>query len=1197
VITLTPFANTSCDPLADEGEISVKVADATAVPGPHTFTYAWNAGNPLALGTTLLNDGDADGTDGDGDNPGTLKEGTYQVTITNDQSFCASTASTTLFKNSTPVFTQQVLATNQVLCGNDGSLTVTEVKLIDRTGTVQSNATGDFPLTDFQFNWTKPAVAFAQTTAGPALNVGNYPAISFGEYYVSAERITGAPGAKCQSTPFKVDILDRRIFPVGTLTPFANTSCDPAFPEGAISVKVSDGTTVPGPFTYTYAWDNVGNPTPIATLNPGVNDGDAVSTDGDEDEPTNLLHGDYTVTIRNNQSGCQSNATTTIFKNATPIFIPQATATPQILCSADGSIEVNAVSLTDRTGTTQTASLAEFDFGWSRATLANQVATTQGLNGAVAGGTILDRTIYNQIGFDTYYIVATRVTGNVGRGCASAPFRTDILDKRVFPEVTVATIPNSSCNVALPNGSVTINASEPNGTNAGPYTFAWGLNGGSVSSASVQTDTNNSSVLSNALDGNYVVTATNTITSCPVNRPLLVLLDQTRSTPNIIDVTTVDPLDCNPTGSATVTKITLGSTTNSSLFPPNVPPNNEVTGAGLLNFNYEWYKDSFGAGNQLPLGGPPFTTTPNINSLVVGTYFVLVHDPSTDCRSGLREVVIKPDNVIYPVLDVVQTAKQVGCLTTTGSAELAATADGQTSANPNYAFTWFNNPDNTPPTIGSTSTISNLLAGTYSVTVRDNTTACTASAAYIITDDTEEFRPVVSMGSQPRTLCVGTDGAIVARVINVDPSYPFPYDNTTFTADLYVGATPNLGAAPDVPNISLMSGFIANFMESGLNEGFYTVRITDNNTGCVGIGTEEIKDTRKYPVLAVEEIAPMTNCDPARPNGVAQATANGTFVGFQFDWYEGSTVSGTPVYTGAEYGQIKALPQIYVVRATDINSGCTSDLATSVKDATVPIPAPTIEVLSHVTSCLIDNGALGSYVGVDRNTKDYVFNWYDGTSENPPADYVGEIYTNLAKGNYSVTATSIVTGCKSPLVTGEVLIKQEFPDFNFYVQNSSCDKSDGYASLILVSDVPIETIEWSNEVGPFLIGPNFTDAAAGVYTVTATSFLGCVTTKEVEILPDIHAYNGISRNNDGRNEIFQIDCIQNFPSNIVKIFNRAGTLVYEAEGYDNSTTFFDGKSNRGLSPMGVNLPDGTYFYIVDKRDGSKPLAGYLEIVK
>jgi large repetitive protein len=54
--------------------------------------------------------------------------------------------------------------------------------------------------------------------------------------------------------------------------------------------------------------------------------------------------------------------------------------------------------------------------------------------------------------------------------------------------------------------------------------------------------------------------------------------------------------------------------------------------------------------------------------------------------------------------------------------------------------------------------------------------------------------------------------------------------------------------------------------------------------------------------------------------------------------------------------------------------------------------------------------------------------------------------------------------------------------------------------------------------------------------------------------------------------------------------------VYEGERYDNATTIFDGKSNKGVSIMGTDLPDGTYFYIIDKRNGSKPLTGYLEIV-
>jgi gliding motility-associated-like protein len=98
------------------------------------------------------------------------------------------------------------------------------------------------------------------------------------------------------------------------------------------------------------------------------------------------------------------------------------------------------------------------------------------------------------------------------------------------------------------------------------------------------------------------------------------------------------------------------------------------------------------------------------------------------------------------------------------------------------------------------------------------------------------------------------------------------------------------------------------------------------------------------------------------------------------------------------------------------------------------------------------------------------------------------------------------------------------------------------------------------------------------------------------IQTEIHPFNGVSRNNDGRNDIFYIDCIGDFPDNIVRIYNRAGTLVYEDHGYDNIDIFFDGRANKGISVLGNNLPDGTYFYVIDKMDGSKPVAGYLEIV-
>jgi hypothetical protein len=66
----------------------------------------------------------------------------------------------------------------------------------------------------------------------------------------------------------------------------------------------------------------------------------------------------------------------------------------------------------------------------------------------------------------------------------------------------------------------------------------------------------------------------------------------------------------------------------------------------------------------------------------------------------------------------------------------------------------------------------------------------------------------------------------------------------------------------------------------------------------------------------------------------------------------------------------------------------------------------------------------------------------------------------------------------------------------------------------------------------------------------------------------------------------------------VKIFNRGGLLVYEQSNYDSNTERrFAGISNKGISLLGTELPIGTYFYVVDKNDGTKPKVGYLELVR
>jgi gliding motility-associated-like protein len=87
----------------------------------------------------------------------------------------------------------------------------------------------------------------------------------------------------------------------------------------------------------------------------------------------------------------------------------------------------------------------------------------------------------------------------------------------------------------------------------------------------------------------------------------------------------------------------------------------------------------------------------------------------------------------------------------------------------------------------------------------------------------------------------------------------------------------------------------------------------------------------------------------------------------------------------------------------------------------------------------------------------------------------------------------------------------------------------------------------------------------------------------------------LSANGDGANDTWVIPGINNYPNNRVTIFNRWGSVVYEASGYDNSSTVFSGLSNKNSS-LGSNLADGTYYYVV-QLDSNTIRKGYLVIKK
>ena len=161
---------------------------------------------------------------------------------------------------------------------------------------------------------------------------------------------------------------------------------------------------------------------------------------------------------------------------------------------------------------------------------------------------------------------------------------------------------------------------------------------------------------------------------------------------------------------------------------------------------------------------------------------------------------------------------------------------------------------------------------------------------------------------------------------------------------------------------------------------------------------------------------------------------------------------------------------------------------------------------------------------------------------------------------------------------------------------SICEQATGSVAIQQNEPIKIVKVEWETPNG-YNEGVFLTNQPAGEYQATITDENGCQTTQSAVILPDIEVFNAVSSNGDGKNDIFRINCIGAFENNIVRIYNRAGSLVYEHVGYDNERIFFEGYGNKGLYFGAKELPDGTYFYIVDKRNGDDPVSGYLELLR
>ncbi len=205
--------------------------------------------------------------------------------------------------------------------------------------------------------------------------------------------------------------------------------------------------------------------------------------------------------------------------------------------------------------------------------------------------------------------------------------------------------------------------------------------------------------------------------------------------------------------------------------------------------------------------------------------------------------------------------------------------------------------------------------------------------------------------------------------------------------------------------------------------------------------------------------------------------------------------------------------------------------------------------------------------------------------------------TGLNQGMYQVQVQDL-HGCTALL---ELQISQPQPVLivNIEISDVNCRRVDQggaiFFDVVGGAGSPFY-FSWNNgQTSGFLEG-----IPQGNYSVIVTDGNGCRAEESFVVLfleEDciVRIPQGFSPNGDGVNDVWEIrNLLYMHPDNRVKVFNRQGTLVFEAEKYDDD---WNGTPNRGNVLVGQNgkVPTGVYFYMIWFQQGAVPVSGYLVI--
>lgn len=562
---------------------------------------------------------------------------------------------------------------------------------------------------------------------------------------------------------------------------------------------------------------------------------------------------------------------------------------------------------------------------------------------------------------------------------------------------------------------------------------------------------------------------------------------------------TTEDLSNLPPGTYTIT-VTSGVTcTNSASFTINDQPNNPNATYTTVQTTCDL---SNGSINLTVNGGvAPYTfnwsngaTTEDLSNIPAGSYQVTVTG-ANGCTTT-ASVNVTNNN---PVINLNSTVMANTNCNGTGNGSINITVNPSGT----YTYNWSNG--------SSTQNLSNLLPGTYSLTVTGQG-SCSQTIDVTVPDN--PLNPNVTYTTVQST-CDLANGSINVTANGGVAPYTYMWSNGATTQNLsnilagsysltVTGANgcthqTDITVSNNNPPINVSGNIMGNTTCNGTNNGAINVTVTPpaaytylwsngstslNQTGlapgsytltvtgqgsCSTVMTFDVPQNANVP--NVTSTVTQTTCDLA--NGNININVNGSVPPYQFNWSNGATSQNLS----------NILAGNYTITVTGAN-GCSTVLDVNVPNFNPPINVSA--VVTDNTTCTGANGSINVSVSPPAN---YTYTWSNGATS--------QDLSNIPPGTYTITVSN--GGTCVEVHSFDVYDNPNDPNLSYTQVDANCGLSNGSINLSVNGGVGPYTYIWSNGA----VTQDLNNIPADVYSVTVTGANGCTSVEGVGISDNV----------------------------------------------------------------------------------------------